>query len=353
MKGLSLQTPKKILIRLPNWIGDAVMASPIIELIQRKWPEALITILGLKSVIALFEQDPYIHSTIALQKDEPSKIVAQKIKEHHFDLGLLLTNSFSSAWLFYRARIKCRVGFSKDMRKFLLSKSLPYPKDKTSEHMITTYQRLLKKIGIFEQAKPRLYLQEGEVEEAKVFLKEKGIDSKQIVIGINPTAAFGPAKCWLEERYQQLAQKLLEYPNVHLLFFGDSQSREKLERICNALNSRAYNLAGQTTIRELMALTKACDLFLTNDSGPMHIACALNVPVVAIFGSTSIEATGPYHKSAALYKKVSCSPCFKKECPIDFRCMKAIGVEEVYTTILHELKKYTDKECQQVQIAKN
>lgn len=348
-----MQTPKKILIRLPNWIGDAVMASPIIELIHRKWPEAHITIIGLKSVIALFEQDPYVDSAIALQKNEPGKIVAQKIKEHKFDLGLLLTNSFSSAWLFFRARIKCRVGFSKDMRGILLSKSLPYPKDKTSEHMILTYQRLLKKIGIFEKAEPRLYLQEQEIEKAKTFLKEKGIDAKQIVIGINPTAAFGPAKCWLEDRYQELAQKLLEYPNVHLLFFGDTQSRDKLERICNSLSSRVHNLAGQTTIRELMALTKTCDLFLTNDSGPMHIACALNVPVVAIFGSTSLEATGPYHKSAPLYKKVSCSPCFKKECPIDFRCMKAISVEEVYTTILQELKKYSDKECQQIQAAKN
>ena len=330
--------PKNIVIRMPNWIGDAVMATPIIREVRCHWKNAKITIMAPKSICSLFQKDPFVDDFFLFDKKGPHKEQLFDLKNKKFDFAFILTNSFSSAWLFYRAKIPCRMGYSKDLRKWLLSDSLPYPKDKTKEHMIQTYYRLLKNVGIQTESAPKLYLSDQEKKCANTFLDKCEIFSDHILVGINPSAAFGSSKCWLEDRYRTVAKKLLENSNIILFFFGDTTNEEKVRRISNDLGPRAFNLAGTTTLRQLMALLNRCDLFLTNDSGPMHMACALNTRVLALFGSTSPEATGPYHSSRVIRKKVMCSPCFKRECPIDFRCMKAITVEEVYQTVLDELK---------------
>ncbi len=334
-----MREPKSIVIRLPNWLGDAVMASPIANLLKQAYPNAKITLYGTKASLSLFEHDPFVDQHLVLDKDISSQKEVLKLKEHKFDLGIMLTNSFSSAWLFYRARIPTRVGFAKDMRKWMLTHSLPYPKDRTKMHHIYLYQELLKKMGISASAEPKLYLSNEEKKWAEKFLLENNIKSDSLVIGINPSAAFGSSKCWLQERFRELSMELLKNDGVHLLFFGDGSAKEKNDSVSKGLD-RCINLAGKTTIRQLLALTSTCDLFLTNDSGPMHIACAINTPVVALFGSTSPEATGPYGRGTYLRKKVSCSPCFKRECPIDFRCMKAITVDDVRQTINDQLEKY-------------
>jgi heptosyltransferase-2 len=330
--------PKNILIRLPNWIGDAVMASPLIREVKSHFQEARVTLMASSAICSLFQKDPFVDGFFEFSKEESRRDLLARLKNKNFDFALILPNSFSSAWLFYKAKIPYRVGYSKDFRKWLLSDSLPYPKEKTKEHMILTYQRLLNRLGIQSESKPTLYLSKHEQECAKLFLNKCSIREDHILIGINPSAAFGPSKCWLEDRYREVAQKLLEHPKVILFFFGDAVSEEKVNYIARELGPRSFNLAGNTTLRQLMALINECDLFLTNDTGPMHMACALNRKVLALFGSTSPEATGPYHNSTYIRKQVECSPCFKRECPIDFRCMKAISVEEVYHTLIDELK---------------
>ena len=328
---------------MPNWIGDAVMASPIPKQIKKKWPMALITLMASEPIASIFQKDPNMDKFLIFEKEESHRSLINELKSKEFDLGLLLTNSFSSAWLFYRAKIPYRVGYSKDFRSPLLSKKLPYPRKKTSEHMIQTYHKLLRRMGVCGQVKPYLYLSIDEKKSAEKFLAKCGIEKDQIIIGISPSAAFGSSKCWPEERYREVAQKLLENPKVTVLFFGDPKSEDKVKKIAQDLGNRAYNLAGSTSLRQLMALLSKCDLFLTNDSGPMHMGCALNTTTIALFGSTSPEATGPYHKSTFIRKKVACSPCFKRECPIDFRCMKAIEVDEVYQTLLEQLNIFSAK----------
>ncbi|MCH9633625.1 MAG: ADP-heptose--LPS heptosyltransferase 2 [Chlamydiae bacterium] len=323
---------------MPNWIGDAVMASPIIAIVKSQWPGAKITIMAQGAICSLFQNDQHVSSFFTLDKSQSQKEQVAELKNHQFDFAFILTHSFSSAWLIFRAKIPYRMGYAKDFRKWLLTDSLPYPRSKTSEHMIATYQKLFQGFGIKERQEPRLYLSEYEKKGAKTFLEKCEIFSDHILIGINPSAAFGSSKCWLEERYREVAKLLLEDPKFILLFFGDSKSEEKINRISMDLGPRVFNLSGSTTLRQLMALVNECDLFLTNDSGPMHVACALKTRVLALFGSTSPEATGPYNQSRIIRKEVNCSPCFKRECPIDFRCMKSITVEEVYQTILDELK---------------
>lgn len=332
-------SPKNIVVRMPNWLGDAVMASPVLQLLKQEFPDAKLTLYGTKASLALFEHDPFVDDFLTLDKKKSGQLKIQDLKDRKFDCGVLLTNSFSSAWLFFRAKIATRLGFSKDMRALFLTHSLPYPKDKSKMHHIQLYQELLKRVGINKESNPKLYLSDAEKKWATNFLSEHKIKPDSLLIGINPSAAFGSSKCWLEDRFRELSIELLKHSSTHLLFFGDSSAKEKNERICLGLKS-SINLAGETSIRQLMALTQKCDLFLTNDSGPMHIACAIETPVVALFGSTSPEATGPYGRGVYLRKKVSCSPCYKRECPIDFRCMKAIKVQDVHLTIQNQLEKY-------------
>ena len=330
---------KNIVIRMPNWIGDAVMAAPAIRVMREQHPGAKITLMAKASIASLFQKDPQIDAFFEFDKKEAHRDLVYRVRQEKFDYALLLTNSFSSAWLFYRAKIPMRVGYSKDWRHLLLSKSLPYPKSKTEEHMIKTYLRLSLKEAEKIEDTPKLYLSDQEKSCAKTFLKKCEISDDPLIIGINPSAAFGSSKCWLEERFHELSLKLLEDTKVILFFFGDAKSEEKVKRISNDLGPRAFNLAGTTSLRQLMALMNECDLFLTNDSGPMHMASALGTKVVALFGSTSPEATGPYNNSRVIHKKVECSPCFKRECPIDFRCMRAISVEEVHQAVLEELQR--------------
>jgi heptosyltransferase-2 len=339
--------PKKIIIRMPNWLGDAVMATPIIDEIRQKFPSASITIMAKENIAGLFEKDLRVNElfyfslpkgSIFMRRKEGRNII-EALKRGKYDVGLLLTNSFSSAWWFFRAGIKTRVGFASDLRSCLLNEVVKFPKNRTSQHLVDTYKTLLKPFGIFSsKSMPKLFISQDEIKTAKEMIKRLGYKEGMKIIGINTQAAFGPAKCWPEERFLELTEMLNENSNLFLLFFGDVKCHASIENITCKFSSRVCNLAGLTSLRELMALISLLDLFITNDSGPMHIAAALNTPLIALFGSTSDIVTGPYKKGLVIHKHVECSPCFKRVCPIDFRCMKRIAAVEVYDEAMRLLK---------------
>ena len=200
--------------------------------------------------------------------------------------------------------------------------------------MIQTYQSLLKRVGVPQQSRPELFVDNKALAKAQDTLEKKGVVSSDFLIGINPFAAYGLAKCWPIERYRSLLEKLDKETNIKTVVFGDTSHMGQAEKLCDGL--RAINLAGKTSLSDLKAFISLCHLFVTNDSGPMHIASALNIPVLAIFGSTCPTTTGPYGDYIeVVQKKTSCSPCFKRECPIDFRCMKNIGIEEIYQRVIN------------------
>jgi len=328
---------KNIIIRMPNWLGDAVMATPLIEDIRNRWPNAKIAALCKPAIASLLSANPHLDECISFTD---KKEVIPKLRKNKYDLGILLTNSFSSAFEFWRGKVKERVGFSKDLRRFLLTKPLAIPKEKGKEHLVITFKRLLEPLGVeISKTEPKLYLSEEEKRGAKKLLLKYGIPEDALLVGINPGAAYGSAKCWLPDRFKMVTQKLLENRQVHILFFADGAGASLVHSICEGLPERVIDLGGKTSLRELVSLIASCDVFLTNDSGPMHVAASLKTPLVALFGSTNEIATGPYGHGKVIHKHVPCSPCYKRTCPIDFPCMKKIEVNEVYMALKEQLIK--------------
>lgn len=339
--------PRNIIIKMPNWLGDAVMATPVLSDVRSKWPQAKLTAMCQSNIEPLLAGNPHVNEIFSYKK--PSgwihrawhKDVIVPLQHGEYDLGILLTNSLSSAWWFWKGHVKNRIGFAKGIRGLFLDKAIPFPKNCARQHLVHTYKMLIEQIGIpLSATSPKLYLSEEEKKTAAELLKRYGINQDDIIVGINPGAAYGSAKCWLPDRFKEVTKKLLEKPNLYVLFFGDYNGKPLVDQICKDMPERVLNLAGKTKLRELMALINACSLFLTNDSGPMHIASALHVPLLALFGSTSQIKTGPYNGGQVIHKHVECSPCYLRTCPKpDFPCMTRISSDEV----LDELKKMIEE----------
>ena len=307
----------KIVVRMPNWIGDFVMGLPILEDLRTLYPDATISVVCKTGFTDLLDSNPYVDEIIEIPHKGrffPKGLIG-KLRQKKFDLGILLTNSFSSAWHFFVGGVKRRVGFYKKSRAFLLTQNIPFPQNREKQHLVTTYKAL---IGSDSNTSPQLFTHPRKRKIGKT------------LFGINPGAAYGSAKCWLPERFREVISALLdEVPNSEVHLFGDRVTKPLVDLISLGFDERVFNHAGKTTIKELIQEIGRLDVFLTNDSGPMHIAASLGVPLVALFGSTNPCVTSPYKTGKVLYKSVSCSPCYKRVCPIDFRCMKQIEVEEV------------------------
>lgn len=336
---------RNIIVRMPNWIGDMVMATPIISDLRKAYPESKITAMCRAPICDLLKEDPEVDElfcfskTSSFSRRSDKKNIIEKLRHGNYDLGVLLTHSLSSAWWFWQGKVKMRLGYDCNMRRIFLTQPVSLPENMERQHLVVTYKMLLEPLGIpVSNTSPRLFLAEKEVSEARMLLKQHGITKQSAVIGINPGATYGSAKCWLPDRFREVAEKLLTDPNVYIVFFGDQPTVPLVKEICQGLSSRVVNLAGLTSLRELAALISLCHVLLTNDSGPMHIADALGTKIVALFGSTNEIVTGPYSTGRVIHKHVDCSPCYQRSCPIDFRCMKRIGSEEVYQAILQMLK---------------
>lgn len=338
--------PTKIIIRMPNWIGDLVMATPLLTDLRNRYQDAEITAMCQANVAPLLEKDRDIDQVLSFKKRSGwlhghRKDIIDPLRFGHYDLGVLTTNSFSSALWFWRGKVKNRIGFKANFRSFMLNKAIPFPENRESQHLVLTYKKLLEPLGLsISETEPRLFISNEEEKRVKTILKSYNIDTeKHTIVGINPGAAYGTAKCWLPDRFSQVAKRLLENPDVRILFFGDQTTSDLINSICSDLPDTVVNLAGKTTLRELVSIIGICDAFLSNDSGPMHIAAALKTPLVAIFGSTSEVKTGPYKHGSVIHKHMPCSPCYKRVCPIDFRCMTSIEVDEVVDELSKQLCK--------------
>lgn len=343
-----MQAATNIIVRMPNWLGDLVMATPVLADLHVYWPSARITAMCQSNVAPLLKFDPNIDEVFSFQRPsgwiphQQHWNIIEALRHENYDLGLLLTNSFSSAWWFWRGHVKNRIGFAGNLRSFMLDQAIPLPANIDVQHQVITYKELLVPLGKeISTTSPQLYVTQEEQSEAAALLNLHGaVVGKHVIVGINPGAAYGTAKCWLPERFREVTGHLLKNPSVYVVYFGDPAGAPLVHDICKDLPERVINLAGKTSLRELMALIQSCSILLTNDSGPMHIASALNVPLLALFGSTSDVRTGPYGPlGKVIHKHVECSPCLKRVCPIDFRCMKRIEVDEVYRELKGMLEK--------------
>ena len=313
------------------------MATPILTDLRRHFPDAEITAMCKSPLSDLLKHDASIDEIFSfspapygfLRRCEGRDVIG-KLRTGQYDLGILLTNSFSSAWLFWQGRVGARLGYKTRLRTLLLTDGVDWPIKR--RHQVDFYKTLLKPLGIERSnTAPRIYLTEKEIQVSKELLYQRGYQDGAPLFGINPGAAYGSAKCWPPKRFHSLALQLLDKdPNAFIVFFGDASTAGLVKEIVQGLPPKVMDLAGVTDLRELSCLIKNCDLLVTNDSGPMHICAAVGTPLVALFGSTDETLTGPFGQNdAVIRKRVSCSPCFERVCPIDFRCMREITVEEV------------------------
>ena len=329
-----------ILIRGTNWIGDAVMTLPAVHAIRNTFPEARIAILAKPWVAEIFNlcpdvdevivfQSPGIHSGIA------GKLrLAKELKARKFDVAILLQNAIEAAIITWLAAIPVRAGYNSDGRGLLLTHSVQRTEAVRRVHQIQYYLEMVKSLGC-RSAEADVHLHPGNEYDnlSEKILSEHGIGREGLIVGLAPGAAYGPAKRWLPERFAAVSDRLIEDISAQVILFGSNEDRKIVDLVQQHANHRFINLAGKTNLKEAIAAISRCSLFISNDSGLMHIAGALNIPTVAIFGSTNPVTTSPVgDRSVVIYKGASCSPCLKDTCPTDFKCMEMISVEEVCET---------------------
>lgn len=336
-EGFDNHAVRRILVRGTNWLGDAVMTTPALGRIREYFPDSRITLLANPLVGELFGSHPWIDEVMTYDRKGRHEgikgrfVLARELKTCSFDLAILLPNSLDSALITWLARIPRRLGYATDGRGLLLTDKVPLSARMLTGHQSGYYLAMLEYCGI--TGSPGSQLLATTVTEDTLInelLEAKGIHGDRIVIGINPGATYGSAKRWYPERFAVVADQLARRWDARVVITGGRDETKIAEEIAGKMTTPCLNLAGKTGVRELMAMIKRCNFFITNDSGPMHIAAAFGVPLVAIFGSTDHTTTFPLARHTALVRKqVDCAPCMKRECPTDHRCMMEVTAEDV------------------------
>jgi len=318
------------------------MTTPAISVIREYFPHAEITILANPMVSQLFLHHPGIDTIITFDRKGKHHgaagrlRLAAELRRRSFDLAIIFPNSFDSALVPWLARIPVRIGKCSDGRTLLLSGRYHATKERKTGHEVEYYLTLLKHFGI-TGAKTPLYLAVTADEDTQsgALLATYNIQPESFVLGINPGASYGSAKRWYPDRFAEVARQLAAEWSAKVVIFGGPGETAIAADIEKSLNGTSVNLAGKTSVRELMALIRRCNFFITNDSGPMHIAAAFDVPVVAIFGSTDHTGTSPYNNKAVVVRNdIECAPCKLRECPTDHRCMTSVTADQVVSAAL-------------------
>jgi heptosyltransferase-2 len=343
------------------------MTLPALRALKKALPETKISLLVKPWVSAIFERDPNVDEIISYNDVHRSIFgkmkLSRMLNKKGFSCAILFQNAFDAAFITFLAGIKERAGYNRDGRGFLLTEAVKVPQKETNIHHIYYYLNLLEQLGIdAKYSDPYIYLSLDERLSARNLLKEM----KRPILGINPGAEYGSAKRWFPERFAEIANWFIKDTNGSAVIFGSKKEEDIAQRIEYFINQQQsekqskeqsavnihqpfnssrithhsfLNLAGKTSLRELISLISECDVFVTNDSGPLHISYAVGTPMVAIFGSTDPEVTGPPsgtigNSNLVITHKFSCSPCFERTCRNnDLRCMYAIISDDVYLGI--------------------
>jgi heptosyltransferase-2 len=320
--------PFRILIRSSNWLGDAVMSAPAVRAIKNGRPDAQVTIASPEKLAPMWKLVPEVDAIIPLASSLlPSAGLLRR--QAPFDAAIVFPNSLRVALETWLSGVPRRVGYSGHWRRWLLNQIVPEPrKPGPPEHHSLRFLRIARECGAdtSDVQYPTSNLQ-------------TIIHRQPTKIGLCPGAEYGPAKRWLPERFADAAERISAQSPVQWLLFGTARDSSAGEQIAAALRDHCVNRIGQTTLDQLIDELHECRLLVTNDTGTMHLAAFLGIPVVAIFGSTEPRMTGPLGNGHIILRHhVECSPCFLRECPIDFRCMKAISAEEVAGAVLSVLR---------------
>ena len=329
-----------VLVRAPNWIGDCIMASRALHRLRDLYPDSRIDLICRPHLLPLFRLGQPLDQVIAapvFSGREKILACASLIRQRGFryDLGVLFTNSFSTALTFRLGGVRRIIGYARDGRSFLLHHALSRPE---TAHQTDRYDQLLSALGASAPAVsfPFLRIPQGLALNLESRMIRLGISLEPAPIVIAPGAAYGPAKRWPMERFAKVIDILAAaYPQRMILCLGGSEEAVQIEALLEGNNpARTRNLAGVLPLDEAVALIARAACVLANDSGLMHAAWAFDVPLLAIFGPTDPSKSRPLsNRSRVIYKKAECSPCPHRRCPVDHRCMNAITVEEVVQEI--------------------
>lgn len=334
----------RILLRGTNWIGDAIMTLPAVASVRAAYPKAHLAILAKPPVTDIYKlfsaADEIIPYDQKFQNFPGVFRLAYELRRKKFDAAILLQNAIEAAIIAVAAGIDVRAGYNSDGRGLLLTHTIRRTREILKVHQIDYYLEMVKALGCANV--DRTMHMETHISSAiaRDILQQYIPESGKAIMGIAPGATYGPAKKWLPERFAQVGDSLSRDLNAQVVLFGGQSDWETAEQVRKQSHTRMLNLSGKTTLREAVYLISQCRLFISNDSGLMHVAGALNIPTVAIFGSTNPVTTSPAGEKTILVRKpVSCSPCLKETCPTDFRCMTQISVEDVAAAANTLLKK--------------
>lgn len=349
-------TPQRLLVRGVNWLGDAVMTTPALARLRERFATARITLLTPDKLADLWLHHPGVDSLVTFRPRESVFSIVRRLRPERFDLALILPNSPRSAIESWLTRIPCRVGYGRGWRRVFLTHPVATradhvkmrkrqpdeirrlisdpnaPRrgsyaDSRQAHQVHEYLQLAARLGA--DLRPLTPALKVVPEELSTVRRKFGLPEHCLWLGLNPGAEYGPAKRWPVGHFITAARAISAETGARWIIFGGKNDAELTQQIAAGLGEQAIDLAGRTTLRELMALSQVCRVYLTNDTGPMHVAAALGTPVVALFGSTSPELTCPGnpegHRHRLLVTEAPCSPCFLRDCPIDLRCLTSLS----------------------------
>ena len=326
----------KILIRATNWVGDAIMALPAVRAVREKFSDSEIGILGRSYVLDIYREQEIADELIAYDSAGEHKGIsgrerlAGELRGRSFDVALLLQNAFDAAWLAWRAKIPTRIGYGRDGRNLLLTNSIAVPKvGEIPAHEKFYYLELIRRAGWIEELPDipwiRLKVSAKNRQHAEELLLNAGALTERMRIAVGAGASYGSAKCWPPDRFATTLNALAKKMDADVILFGTQGEAAVSAAIRAGLKRAPVDLTGRTAIADLPALLSRCNLFIGNDSGAMHVAAAVGLPIVAVFGPTDPYGTVPVTPNCSVVQdKPYCSPCFLRRCPTDHRCMKAI-----------------------------
>lgn len=322
---------------MPNWIGDAVMATPALGALRRGFPRAEITAVAVPLVHELLAHHAHLDRSIRYDSGSRhaglrgSLEMVRLLRAEGFNLAVLFPNGFDAALMAWLAGVPRRVGYARDARGLLLTSAVPLPGEPL--HQAASYLRIVQAalptpLGCDPAGLEPTLMLEAADHEAAASLLDSALPRS--LVGICPGAVYGPAKRWLPRRFAEVADRLADRHGVAVAIFGGAEERGIADQVASAMRHPSLVLAGRATLRQSMAILSRCRLLVCNDSGLMHVAAALGVPVVAVFGPTDPRATAPLGGMQRLLRvDVSCAPCRFRKCPIDHRCMARVTEDAV------------------------
>ncbi|MDD5556501.1 MAG: lipopolysaccharide heptosyltransferase II [bacterium] len=324
---------RNIVVRGMNWLGDAVMTIPAVRALREIFPGAAVTMLAPDNLAPLWENEPAVSGVIPFGRPPSARRKAaliRRLRAGRFDLGVLFPNSFESALWLLLGGVRVRLGYPTCGRRLLLNRPVAERRGR-GRHQVHRSMDLARALGpVTVEPVPSVAVPAPAARRADELLRAGGIGTGEPLLGINPGATYGSAKCWPPDRFARLAALARDRLGLRAAIVGGADERTLAEEIRAAAGGGAVNLAGGTTIMDLAAVARRCAVFVSNDTGPMHLAAAVGTPVVAVVGPTDPAETGPLGRAVVVRGEADCAPCRRRECPTDHRCMTRITVEEVF-----------------------